>query len=245
MATATIPNPVHARNMRLIGYSDQGGRADGNQIMVHRGYAYIGHMYSQGFSVIDVRDPSNPPPVELHRRAARTPGTSISRLTTTSCWWSTRRDMKALPAFADDTSYYKGKSTDFAAKSTEAKRTWTAGMSVWDISQARRATPDRVHAGRGRRAAPDMVCRRSLGLCVGADRRLQRLHPDHDRCGRPDQAARGGPLLAAGHESRGRRDATLAAGIRPIRPASPDRPWRYRLLQLARRLPRRGRCRRP
>ena len=60
MATATIPNPAHARNMRLIGYSDQGGRPDGNQLMVHRGYAYVGHMYSQGISIIDVRDPRAP-----------------------------------------------------------------------------------------------------------------------------------------------------------------------------------------
>ena len=44
------------------------------------------------------------------------------------------RDMKALPEFSDDKSYYKGKSSDFAAPSTE-NRTWTAGMSVWDISR--------------------------------------------------------------------------------------------------------------
>jgi hypothetical protein len=43
--------------MRLIGHSDQGGRPDGVQLMVHRGFAYIGHMVSQGFSVVDVRDP--------------------------------------------------------------------------------------------------------------------------------------------------------------------------------------------
>ena len=47
-------------NMRLVGYSDQGGRCDGVQIMVHRGYAYIGHIFSKGFSVIDVRDPAKP-----------------------------------------------------------------------------------------------------------------------------------------------------------------------------------------
>ena len=39
-----LPVPTYARNMRLIGYSDQGGRPDGNQLMVHRGYAYVGHM---------------------------------------------------------------------------------------------------------------------------------------------------------------------------------------------------------
>src|SRR5437899_1164414 len=45
---------------RLVGYSDQGGRCDGVQIMVQRGYAYIGHIFSKGFSVVDVRDPAKP-----------------------------------------------------------------------------------------------------------------------------------------------------------------------------------------
>ena len=47
--------PSYARNMRLIGHSDQAGRSDGQQIMVRNGYAYIGHVCSKGFSVIDVR----------------------------------------------------------------------------------------------------------------------------------------------------------------------------------------------
>src|SRR5207244_8177375 len=58
---ADLPKPVYATpNTRLVGYSDQGGRCDGVQIMVHRGYAYIGHIFSKGFSVVDVRDPSKP-----------------------------------------------------------------------------------------------------------------------------------------------------------------------------------------
>ena len=52
--------PSYAHNMRLIGYSDQGGRPDGQQIMVRNGYAYIGHVCSKGFSIVDVRDPSQP-----------------------------------------------------------------------------------------------------------------------------------------------------------------------------------------
>ena len=52
-----LPKPDYARNMRLIGHSDQGGRPDGVQVMVHRGLAYIGHMFSKGFSIVDVRDP--------------------------------------------------------------------------------------------------------------------------------------------------------------------------------------------
>ena len=33
-----LPKPDHAHNMRLLGYSDQGGRPDGVQVMVHRGF---------------------------------------------------------------------------------------------------------------------------------------------------------------------------------------------------------------
>ncbi|MGB2596713.1 MAG: hypothetical protein WBC87_17520, partial [Pseudolabrys sp.] len=55
-----LPKPDYARNMRIIGHTDQGGRPDGVQVMVHRGFAYVGHMFSMGFSVIDVRDTKNP-----------------------------------------------------------------------------------------------------------------------------------------------------------------------------------------
>src|ERR1700752_4477042 len=63
MSTSDLPVPDSSNNMRIIGHSDQGGRPDGVQLMVHRGYAYVGHMFSKGFSVIDVRDPAKPTPV--------------------------------------------------------------------------------------------------------------------------------------------------------------------------------------
>ena len=88
MTTDDIMKPDFARNMRLLGYSDQGGRADGVQIMVMDGYAYIGHMFSNGFSVVDVRDPRNPKTVNY----IPTPpgrGVSIFRHTTTCCLLST------------------------------------------------------------------------------------------------------------------------------------------------------------
>jgi hypothetical protein len=56
-------NAVASRNVNFVSHSDQGGRGDGVQIMVHRGYAYIGHGYSNGISVLDVRDAKNPRPV--------------------------------------------------------------------------------------------------------------------------------------------------------------------------------------
>ena len=43
-------NAVASRNVKFVSHSDQGGRGDGVQIMVHRGYAYIGHGYSNGIT---------------------------------------------------------------------------------------------------------------------------------------------------------------------------------------------------
>ena len=50
----------NAHRIRPLGHTDQGGRPDGVQVMVAGGHAYVGHMFSKGFSVIDVRDPSQP-----------------------------------------------------------------------------------------------------------------------------------------------------------------------------------------
>ncbi|MES2183596.1 MAG: hypothetical protein V4505_03525 [Pseudomonadota bacterium] len=49
-----------SKNVSLVSYSDQGGRPDGVQVIVHKGHAYVGHMFSDGFSVLDVRDPRHP-----------------------------------------------------------------------------------------------------------------------------------------------------------------------------------------
>jgi hypothetical protein len=77
--------PDYVRNMRLIGHSDQGGRGDGVQLMVNRGFAYVGHMFSKGFSVIDVRDPATRKPSTTSTLLS-IPGTSTSRRMTTCCW---------------------------------------------------------------------------------------------------------------------------------------------------------------
>jgi hypothetical protein len=84
MATE-LPRPEYSRNMRLIGHSDQGGRPDGVQLMVHRGFAYIGHMVSQGFSIVDVRDPKIPNLQAMFRRLP-VPGTCTCRRMTIFCW---------------------------------------------------------------------------------------------------------------------------------------------------------------
>src|ERR1041385_2933121 len=120
-----LPTPDYARNMRLVGYSDQGGRPDGVQIMVHRGYAYVGHMFSKGFSVIDVRDPKHP---RAANYPAAPPGTWNIHLQTHDdlLLVINAKDMFAAAEFADERAYYKaalGKKVG-TADATRA-RDWT------------------------------------------------------------------------------------------------------------------------
>lgn len=93
---SVLPTPEYSRNMRLIGHSDRGGRPDGVQLMVHRGFAYIGHMVSQGFSIVDVRDPKHPKPAGYMPAPPGT-GTFISRRTTISCWSLMRETCSQMP----------------------------------------------------------------------------------------------------------------------------------------------------
>ena len=131
-----LPKPDYARNMRIVGYSDQGGRPDGVQIMVHRGYAYIGHMFSKGFSIVDVRDAKNPKAVN---HLAAPPNTWNIHLQVHGDFLLVinAKDMFAATEFADEHAYYRGqvgKVVGTASAHKDAARDWTAGLAIYDIS---------------------------------------------------------------------------------------------------------------
>lgn len=69
---APIPPQGIGRNIRHLSYSDQGGRPDGVQLMLNRGYVYVGHMFSDGLTVLDAGDPRALRPVHFLPAAANT-----------------------------------------------------------------------------------------------------------------------------------------------------------------------------
>ena len=132
-----LPTPDYARNLRLIGHSDQGGRPDGVQLMIHNGHAYTGHMFSKGFSVIDVRDPRDP---KAAAYVPAPPNTWNIHLQTHDdlLLVINAKDMFAAAEFQDERAYYKGalgEKVGTAAAAGPAERNWTAGMAVYDISR--------------------------------------------------------------------------------------------------------------
>jgi hypothetical protein len=63
---ANSSNGQSARGIRPLGHSELGGRSDGVQVMVNKGHAYVGHPFSGGgATVVDVRDPRHPTPVNF------------------------------------------------------------------------------------------------------------------------------------------------------------------------------------
>lgn len=130
-----LPRPDYAHRMRLIGHSDQGGRPDGMQLMVHRGHAFIAHMFSGGFSVLDVHDARNPRTITY---VPAPPNTWTIHLQTHEDLLLVihAKDMFGAREFADERAYYSG-ALGKTVGTAEAKRQrdWSAGLAVYDISR--------------------------------------------------------------------------------------------------------------
>ncbi|HZD92597.1 MAG TPA: hypothetical protein VE224_21095 [Pseudolabrys sp.] len=125
------PAAAHSSNIRFLARSDQGGRPDGTQVMVHEGCAYIGHMFSDGFSVIDVRDPRAPRPLAFVANPPNTRSHHIQvhddillAVNGANVW--------ALAQYAQQKDYFTASLTE--SFKAEAQR-FAAGLRVYDIGK--------------------------------------------------------------------------------------------------------------
>jgi hypothetical protein len=120
-------NAVASRNIKFVSHCDQGGRGDGVQVMVHRGFAYIGHGFSNGITVVDVRDPKHPKTVNFiacpkNTRAhhLQTYGDLLLAVNGPSVWTMQ----------INEKAYFSGSS----AEDMKAKE-FTTGLRVYDLSK--------------------------------------------------------------------------------------------------------------
>lgn len=133
MANNDLRAPAHALNMQLIGHSDQGGRSDGTQIMVRDGYAYVAHIFSKGFSVIDVRDPANPRTVNFIAAPANT--WSLHLQVHDNLLLAVHgQDQFNIPESDDERNYYKADTHDVSKAMSSGTRDYSAGMAVYDLA---------------------------------------------------------------------------------------------------------------
>ena len=124
------PAATHSKNIRLLARCDQGGRPDGVQVIVHKGHAFIGHMFSDGFTVVDVRDPRQPKtaafvaaPKNTRSHHLQVHGDILLAVNGPDIW--------AMQQYASQADYYAKSLAD----SVHTEQPFGAGLRVFDISQ--------------------------------------------------------------------------------------------------------------
>jgi hypothetical protein len=119
-----------AYRIRPLGHTDQGGRPDGVQVMVARGHAYVGHMFSDGITVIDVADPRAPKPV---RFIACQPNTRASHIQVHDglLLAVNAANVWALQKYEAERDYFGKPLADSFSK---RERAFAAGMRVFDLA---------------------------------------------------------------------------------------------------------------
>ena len=124
-------NPSASRNIKFVGHSDMDGHADGVQIMAQRGYAYVGHGFSNGITTLDVRDAKHPKVVDFIACPPATRALHIQAhddlllaVNAPSVW--------NMQQFKTDKEYFGGSVAD-RLKGTENQ--FTPGIRVYDISK--------------------------------------------------------------------------------------------------------------
>jgi len=124
------PRAASAKNISFLSRSDQGGRPDGAQVMVHKGHAFIGHMFSDGISIIDVRDPRAPKPlafvpmpVNTRSHHIQVHGDILLAVNGANVW--------AMQQYSQQKDYFTQSLTDSFKDRTQS---FTSGLRVYDIS---------------------------------------------------------------------------------------------------------------
>src|SRR5208283_3888012 len=120
----------NAHRLSFLGQTDQGGRPDGVQVMVANGDAYVGHMFSDGITVIDVADPRAPKPVHF---VACPPNTRASHIQVHDglLLAVNAANVWALQQYEKQQDYF-GKS--LADSFDRRDRGFAAGMRVFDLT---------------------------------------------------------------------------------------------------------------
>ncbi len=120
----------YSPNIEFLGHSDQGGRPDGVQVMLHAGHLYIGHMFSDGITVVDVRDPRAPATVNF---IACPPNTRSHHLQVAEGLMlvTNSANIWAMQQYQSQDQYF---TQSLADSFTKRQRNFTAGLRIFDLA---------------------------------------------------------------------------------------------------------------
>jgi hypothetical protein len=129
-AEPPIPPQGIGHNIRHISYSDQGGRPDGVQVMVNRGHVYVGHMFSNGITVLDAADPRQLKPV-LFWTAGDQTRTHHIQVSNDLLLAANGANIVAMQSYDSMRGYFENTLAD----SITNRKKFRSGLSIHDISK--------------------------------------------------------------------------------------------------------------
>jgi hypothetical protein len=118
------------RRIRHLSHSDQGGRPDGVQIMVNRGHVYVGHMFSDGVTILDAADPRQLKPVGFFTAGANT-RTHHLQVADDVLLLANGANIVRMQSYDSMRGYFENALAD----SITNRKTFRAGLSIHDISR--------------------------------------------------------------------------------------------------------------
>jgi hypothetical protein len=113
-----------------LSYSDQGGRPDGVQVMVNRKHVYVGHMFSDGVTILDANDPRNLKPVGFFTAGT---GTRTHQMQNHDdiMLVANGANIVAMQTYNNQRGYFENNLAD----SITNRKKFRSGLSIHDISK--------------------------------------------------------------------------------------------------------------
>jgi hypothetical protein len=127
---AAIPLEGIGRRIRHLSYSDQGGRPDGVQVMVNRRHVYVGHMFSDGVTILDATDPRRLKPVGFFTAGVNT-RTHHMQVADDLLLLANGANIVAMQSYDNLRGYFENALAD----SITNRKKFRSGLSIHDISR--------------------------------------------------------------------------------------------------------------
>jgi hypothetical protein len=125
-----IPQRGLGKQIRHLSYSDIGGRPDSVQIMVNRGHLYVGHMFSNGVTILDAADPRRLKPVGFFTGGDFT-RTHHLQVSNDLLLLANGANIVAMQSYDNLRGYFENALAD----SITNRKKFRSGLSIHDISR--------------------------------------------------------------------------------------------------------------
>jgi hypothetical protein len=127
---APIPPQGIGSRIRHLSYSDQGGRPDGVQVMVNRRHVYVGHMFSDGVTILDAADPRQLKPAGFFTAGSGT-RTHHLQVADDVMLLANGANIVAMQSYDNMRGYFENNLAD----SITNRKKFRSGLSIHDISR--------------------------------------------------------------------------------------------------------------